>query len=726
MDVRESLRCDAVVVGAGPAGSAAAYRLAQIGAEVWLVDRDHFPRDKPCGGGLTPRALGLLESMGLADYVLERGRIFTGVRIFTYDGGEHTVALSSRAGKRYRHGVVIPRYLLDDALRRRAVSAGARFLPGFTALAPHYRRGRLAGVQGHYNGRLLTVEAPLTIIATGAHRALMRTWGIFGEHRSTALAMMAYLTGLEGLDDHLEVYLDRELLPGYGWVFPVDERTANVGVGIKITGMTAGEGSRRLRTAFERLLGHDRLVGGRLIGRPRGSPLLVDFPLSPLHTDGALIVGEAAGLVNPLTGEGIALALESGQLAANAAGEALASGNLASERLSHYEELLRERYAEYFEEANELVDQLAYPEVADALLECSPDESGISRAFIGSAVAYEKPGDGLALKEILRDDEKYLMARSLLTIHTYRPLLDRCRAYMLAQVSQDAPSPHILRLLERGKMLRALLVFLGCQAAGGDPAQVLAAAAGVELAHAASLVHDDIMDNADARRGLLALHKALGTARAIVCGDYLFAKGFRLITETRTTCSAGRAVEATIVGTQTGVRACSGQFLDVGAWSEGMFTQETYERLSADKTASVIAGALVTGAVLAGGDEALLKTLTEYGECVGRAFQIRDDMLDFVNASTDGSSIDRRVSFPLVHAFQHSDGRGRDLILRFVNGHDVEYEEIINLLRAHNSLAYAEEVANSLREKAIRLAQAIPHIRSVLEAFAHYVVLRNR
>jgi len=726
MDIQGPLRCDAVIVGAGPAGSAAAFQLAQMGAEVLLVDKAHFPRDKPCGDGLTPHAIELLESMGLVDYVLERGRTFTGLRVFTYNGEQHTVDLPTQDGRRHRHGVVIPRHLLDDALRLRAISAGARFLPGFTALAPHYRQGRLAGVQGCYNKRPLTIEAPLTIIATGANQKLIRAFGILEKHRPSALALRAYLTGLKGLDDHLEIYLDRELLPGYAWIFPVDEGMSNVGAGIKITGMTVREGSQRLRAAFERLLRHGRLADGRLIGRPQGSPIYNDFPSFPIHAAGVLIVGEAAGLVNPLTGEGIALALESGQLAASVAGEALSSGNLSSARLSQYEELIRERYAEYFREAQELVDRLAHPEVIDFLLQCSRKDSRVGRAFITSTLVGKKPGDILLLlEEILCGDDEHLLARSLFTINTYRPLLDRCRAYMLAQVGRDAPSPYVLKILERGKMLRALLVFLGCQAAGGDPAQVLAAAAGVELAHAASLIHDDIMDNANTRRGMLALHRALGTSRAIVCGDYLFSKAFRLLAESRVTSSAGRVVEAIIVSIQAGIRACSGQFIDVGIWSEKTLTQEIYEKLSTDKTASVIAGALVTGATLAGGDEALLKALADYGECVGRAFQIRDDMLDFINASANGSPIDRRVSLPLIHAFQHSDSRARNLILQFVNGHEVDYEEIINLIQAHNSLAYAEVVANSLVEEAIYLAQTIPHIRPTLEAFAHYVVLRS-
>jgi hypothetical protein len=271
-----------------------------------------------------------------------------------------------------------------------------------------------------------------------------------------------------------------------------------------------------------------------------------------------LVVGEAAGLVNPLTGEGIALALESGELAARVASEALQSGDLSGSRLYQYEDVLREKHAGYFEDARELMVRLAHPEVLEAIIQCSRTDGRVRRALT-TAVVDERPRDGIVLlSDVLRSGDGRSPAGPLFMINTYQPLLDRCRAYMLAQVRLDTPSPSVLKMIGRGKMLRALLVFLGCQAAGGDPMQVLAGAAGIELVHAASLIHDDIMDSADARRGLPALYTMLGTPRAIVCGDYLIAKAFRLLAESRTTSPATRVVEAFIIGAESGIRTCGG------------------------------------------------------------------------------------------------------------------------------------------------------------------------
>jgi len=366
---------------------------------------------------------------------------------------------------------------------------------------------------------------------------------------------------------------------------------------------------------------------------------------------------------------------------------------------------------------------LAHPEVLDVIIALSRTDSRIREA-LSVAVVSGRPRDGIdLLNRVLLVQKGSLSVKTLFTLNAYRPLLQRCRAYMLAQVSLDAPSPAILELIGRGKMLRAMLVFLGCQAAGGDPEQVLAAAGGIELVHAASLIHDDIMDNADRRRGLPALHETLGVPRAIVCGDYLIAKSFRLLAESRATSIPARVVDAFIIGAESGILTCRGQFQDVGSWTEETLNEESYDRLIAAKTAAPIAGALMAGAALAGTDESLLNMLERYGDCVGRAFQIRDDVVELSSIAVNGCSIDRRPALPLIHAFQHGDSQGQGLIRRFLRGEDVAFADMANLLQMHDSLTYAEAVAFSQIKEAIKLTKTIPNIQDVLEAFAHYVVM---
>ncbi len=722
------LQCDVLVVGAGPGGSKAAFELARSGAEVLLVDKAHFPREKPCGDGLTPHAVDLLTSMGLTS-VLKRARAFDGVRAFGPDGDATWIDLDAN-GDGGRVGLVVPRRDLDDALRQQAVAMGAGFCPGFTVQAPCWRGERLVGLRGRRDGHPFAVAARMVIVATGANRALLRALDLWHSVRLRALAMRSYVTGLHNLGPGVEVHLDREILPGYAWVFPVSDTTANVGVGLRLVGdMTPAEGNRQLRAAFDRFLRSERLSSGQLAHRPRGFPLRTDFPAVPTSAPGVLVVGEAAGLVNPLTGEGIAWAVESGELAAEVAAEALSSGDTSAECLGRYSDRLRKQHADFFEQARELMARLAYPQVAEALTRYAQSSNQVREALV-AAIAKGKPQEGIAtLDRVLQRDGMPSLARSLFAIGAYRPLLDRCRSYMLTEVAADAPARSIVALIEpgRGKMLRALLVFLGCEAAGGDPEQVIAGAAGIELVHAASLVHDDIMDQAETRRGLPALHQTQGMSRAIVSGDYLIAKAFRLLAASRADNPPDRVVEAFIIGAESGIRACAGQFQDVGAWNEEMLTEATYNRLIADKTASVIAGALTAGATLAGGDDALVEALSRYGEAVGRAFQVRDDLIEFEELLAEGGAgdVDRRPMLPLIYAYRHTDQEGQELVRQFLDGRDVKMKALLELLKATEALVYVRSEADRLMEETLWVARRVPRIASMLEAFARYAVLRD-
>jgi menaquinone-9 beta-reductase len=720
------MRCDVAIVGAGPGGSGAAYWLARHGVDVLLIDKAHFPRSKPCGEALTPQAMSILKRMGLDGIVERRGRAFAGLRLFTPDGQASLIDLPEKDDGLPLRGIVIPRYDLDDILRQQAVAAGCRFLSGYTATSVYYRRGQLAGIGGHHERHPLTIQARLIVLATGAIRVLPEKLGMSAPGSAGGLAIRAHLRGLQDLGECLEIHLREDVLPGYAWVFPTGEDTANVGVGIRLDGVTPGGEGARLRVAFERFIQSNRLAGGSLACQAQGFPIRTDFPAFPTSASGILIVGEAAGLVNPLTAEGIALALESGELAAEVAHRALCADDVSADFLGQYDEVLRQRHSDFFRDARELVARLAHPTVVHGVVKHFLTDKRFEEA-LATAVLRKQPRRAItSLEVLLSNQDDRSPVGPLFALGAYQPLLDHCRAVMLARVSTDTPTPLLLHMLARGKMLRALLVFLGYQAAGGDPKEVVAGAAGIELVHAASLIHDDIMDNAPMRRGLPALHVALGVPRAIVCGDYFIAKAFRLLAETRSITPPAHVVEAFIIGAESGVSTCVGQFQDVGPSApETLDDEKAYDQLMAHKTASALAGALQAGAALAGGDETLLKMLGRYGDCVGRVFQIRDDIMDFAAVPDSNGGTDRRATLPLIHAFRHSDDRGRELIRRFYRDHEVNAAEMIGLLQATGSLVYAERVARSMVAESIRLAKAVPHVGGLLEAFACYAIARE-
>jgi flavin-dependent dehydrogenase len=170
-------------------------------------------------------------------------------------------------------------------------------------------------------------------------------------------------------DPCLEIHLDRGLLPHYGWLFPVDERTVNVGVGADRN----GQEDTGLRAAFREFVSRnpkvrERLDGAIPEGLARGWPTHTGFLACRTYDDGVLVVGEAAGLVDPLTGEGIAFALQSGELAAATACEAFSTGDFSASRLSSYGLALRRRFSPYFRYTQRLRSLLSNPELADALV----------------------------------------------------------------------------------------------------------------------------------------------------------------------------------------------------------------------------------------------------------------------------------------------------------------------------------------------------------------------
>ena len=302
---------DVVVVGAGPAGSAASYFLSKGGLKVALLDKFDFPRDKTCGDGLTPRAVKVLEIMGVLPQIEPHAYHCSGITLRYSDSITYRLELSHLENLP-RQILILPRLSLDDILRQHAVASGAVFMP----------RSHVAGLEQTDDGRVRVdidgsqaLECSLVILAVGASTRLLRQVGLLKQAQPANLAARAYFEGVEGLDDTTTLFFDSIPLPGYGWVFPVAPGKANIGCGVFFdSGVSQSSQLRQMIEShpyLKRILKH-----ARQIGPIKGYPLRTDF--SPQHSGSGriLVVGEAVGLVNPITGEGIDYALESAQLAA--------------------------------------------------------------------------------------------------------------------------------------------------------------------------------------------------------------------------------------------------------------------------------------------------------------------------------------------------------------------------------------------------------------------------
>jgi geranylgeranyl reductase family protein len=344
-------RYDVVIVGAGPAGSAAAYHCASAGLSTLLVDRKSFPRPKVCGDGLTPRALRGLARMKLESLTEGCARIL-GIRFIRgIETGEFSYAHEPAP---FDFGVVIPRLLLDNRIRQAAEGAGAEFAGEAQATALAFDSTRaVKGVWVHGAFGTSFCEARMTILADGANGRLSRK--LRGDGRATApfrgFALRQYLSGIGHLDPYFHVYTlppsDGFRLAGYAWVFPVDEGIANVGVGI-LTGNVPRH-TTRLDSLFSEFIERLALTDhrftkatpmGPIEGGPLSTSMLDPWDLPP----GVLRIGDAAGLVNPFTGEGIAYAIESGELAGQSVANALRASNARSPSSSEYARTLVTRH----------------------------------------------------------------------------------------------------------------------------------------------------------------------------------------------------------------------------------------------------------------------------------------------------------------------------------------------------------------------------------------------
>jgi len=356
---------DVIVVGAGPAGSSVALRLAQAGLDVLVLEKARFPREKVCGDGLTPRAVKALTGMGIPMAPADGWRRTKGLRMVA-DGSRLEVSwpeLSSYPG----YGMVRGRPASDEILARHAQKAGAELREGMTVTGPllDERTGRIAGVTarpadrdpGNGDDQARRFRARLVVAADGNSSRLSVSMGLRRrEDRPLAVAVRTYYTSPRHADDYLEVWLDlrdgRRLLPGYGWIFPMGDGTSNVGLGLLNT--SAGRRNIDCRALLRRWLAampaEFRLPEESRTQPVRGAALPMGFNRTPPYINGLLLTGDAAGMVNPFTGEGIAYALESGEIAAQVITQALARPHAAAAEnvLQTYPAALKDAYGGYY------------------------------------------------------------------------------------------------------------------------------------------------------------------------------------------------------------------------------------------------------------------------------------------------------------------------------------------------------------------------------------------
>ena len=323
---------EVLVIGAGPAGSACAQRLASAGVDVVLADQHEFPRDKVCGDGLIPDAHAALRRIGAFDEVMSQAQFARHVRCVGTRGGFVDVPGQL---------AVLPRKQLDDILYRHALRAGTVPLVPARFEAPLLEGDRVVGAQLKQDGLTFEVSARWVVLATGAVPQAMIAAGLCDRRTPSGVALRGYVKNeaMVGRIDKLEIVWHKRLAGGYGWIFPAPGGVFNIGAGL--TGSHAVEQGRdgvhgrmkdvNLREMFDafceahaparELMATGTLLGqtmGELKGELKGAPLRCSLGGARWSRPGLLAVGEAIGSTYAFTGEGIGKAMETGLLAAEA------------------------------------------------------------------------------------------------------------------------------------------------------------------------------------------------------------------------------------------------------------------------------------------------------------------------------------------------------------------------------------------------------------------------
>ena len=364
LDIAQAHVYDVIVVGAGPAGSSAAYHLASRGVDVLLVDRFAFPRDKRCGDAVMSPALDELDLMGL------RGEMGMQFELIERIGMWQKDLPGSYQPVEGLMGYVAPRVAFDAMLCEHALRRGATWLDRVTVqeVSLDEQRARLHGRyasdgESGSEGEPVALQARLVIAADGSGsrlaRALrasieMRPGDTTIENALTAppddharfTAMRGYFSGIEGLSDALEFYFRAEAGTVYYWIFPCGQGLANAGVIASMAQLRAARTD--LEGALTAFLQSPELEGralrSRLEGQLGAAPIAAGLRGTALYGERMLCVGDAAALVNPVSAEGISGALWSGRVAAETAAEALARNDCSMAALSPYGAAVREKY----------------------------------------------------------------------------------------------------------------------------------------------------------------------------------------------------------------------------------------------------------------------------------------------------------------------------------------------------------------------------------------------
>ncbi|MEM4633544.1 MAG: geranylgeranyl reductase family protein [Candidatus Anstonellaceae archaeon] len=333
---------DAIVVGAGPSGSSCAALLAKKGCKVLLLDEAVFPRDKPCGDAIGGKALSVMSRLGIENEIASKGFLRNSGIVFSSPCGHEVEIPLVANGTKMSGGFVCKRADFDSILFANA-SKYCEVLQGAEVVDLIFDDGKVCGVKARCNGKEMEFHAKLVVGADGANSIVARKTGCFKiEPLHYCSAIRGYYSGVGGLRGNIEIHFLPEALPGYFWIFPLSSSEANVGIGMLLSEIIARR--LNLEQVLYKCMQSARFAGrfqsARLEGKLQGWSLPLASARRRCAGNGFILVGDAASLIDPFSGEGIGNGMKSAAIAADVLGERLSKGEISEQDCLEYENAL--------------------------------------------------------------------------------------------------------------------------------------------------------------------------------------------------------------------------------------------------------------------------------------------------------------------------------------------------------------------------------------------------
>jgi geranylgeranyl reductase family protein len=342
----ENTSYDLIIVGGGPAGSASAIYAARHGLKTLLLEKYIFPRDKICGDAVSGKSMNILKELNLLDKAKQLPcAIVDSVTFGSPDHTEVSIDFLSDKKNEIPSGLVIRRKIFDQFLFEEARKAAHKTIEGFKVNDLIVENGYVKGVRGKESDSGMEKEfyASIVLGADGCNSVVAHKAGLFKfDPQHWVVALRQYYKNVKGLNKQIELHYTKEVQPGYLWIFPLDDGKANVGIGM--LHKTLKDNKINLKEVFKKAVESpafkERFSEAEPLEEPRGWNLPVGSKHRKNYGNGFMLLGDAAGLVDPFTGEGIGNALYSARQAVKAAKEAIDANDVGEKFLSRYDKRL--------------------------------------------------------------------------------------------------------------------------------------------------------------------------------------------------------------------------------------------------------------------------------------------------------------------------------------------------------------------------------------------------